>query len=45
VTATRLANGTTDYFEVFAYQDSGGALNSADTTSTRFETEYVRDAV
>lgn len=27
-TATVQANGTTDYFEVFAYQNSGGAINA-----------------
>jgi hypothetical protein len=42
VTATRAANGSTDYFEVFAYQDSGGGLNSADIVSTRFEAEFIR---
>lgn len=43
VTRTLQANGTTDYFEVFAYQDSGGALNTADTVGTVFEAEFVRN--
>lgn len=42
ITRTLQANGTTDYFEVFAYQDSGGALNSADTTGTVFEVSFER---
>lgn len=43
VTVSVPANGSGDYFEVGAFQDSGGALNTADTTSTRFEAEWLRD--
>jgi hypothetical protein len=42
VTRTLPANGTTDYFEAFAFQDSGGALNALDGSSTVFEAEYRR---
>lgn len=35
-------DGSTDYYEVFAYQDSGGALNSADTANTHFSAKWVR---
>lgn len=45
VTRTIQCNGTTDYLEVSAYQNSGGALNTSDTTGTVFEVEYVRDNV
>ena len=43
VTRTLLANGTTDYFEVFAYQNSGGNLDTADTTGTVFEVSFERN--
>ena len=29
-------NGTTDYVELYAYQDTGGSLNIGDLQSTRF---------
>lgn len=45
VTRTLYANGSTDYFEVFAYQDSGGAYNTADTVGTVFEVSYDRDDI
>lgn len=35
-------NGTTDYVEIFAYQNSGAALAVADTTSTRFAVWLTR---
>lgn len=43
LTVTVPANGSTDYFELGAFQDSGGSLNTADTTTTRFEAEWIRD--
>lgn len=43
LTVTVPANGSTDYFEIGAFQDSGGALNTADTATTRFEAEWIRD--
>lgn len=42
VTRTVQANGSTDYFEVFAYQDSGAGLNTADTVGTVFEVSFER---
>jgi hypothetical protein len=36
-------NGTTDYFELIGYQNSGGALDTADALSTRFEAEWLRN--
>lgn len=35
-------NGTTDYAEAYAFQDSGSATNTADQTSTRFSAEFIR---
>jgi hypothetical protein len=35
-------NGTTDYVEVWAYQNSGGALDTADTTGTIFTAKWLR---
>lgn len=35
-------NGTTDYLEVFGFQDSGGALNTADTANTFFSARWLR---
>lgn len=43
VVRTLQANGTSDYFEVLAFQDSGGNLNTADVTNTVFEAVYARD--
>lgn len=37
------ANGTTDYFECFAYQNSGGGLNIDDPTSTYFSVKWIRE--
>lgn len=34
-------NGSTDYAEVFAYQDSGGSLNIVDTNSTFFSARWI----
>lgn len=42
VSISLFANGTTDYFELFGYQDSGGSLNTADTTSTNFQAAMFR---
>lgn len=42
VTMTLPFNGTGDYVEAWAFQDSGGALNTADTVGTRFEVAYER---
>jgi len=39
-----LVNGSTDYLEVFGFQDSGGALNTADTTNTFFSVRWLREA-
>lgn len=39
------ANGTTDYFEMFVYQNSGGALDVLGSASTRasiFSVSYIR---
>lgn len=44
VTVTLEANGTTDYFECFGYQDSGAGLNLTDGNSTRFEARMCRRA-
>lgn len=43
VTKTVAVNGTTDYIEVFAFQDSGGSVNAVDGLSTCFEVEWLRD--
>lgn len=43
VTVTLDSNGVSDTFSVFAFQDSGVSLNIVDTTSTRFEAEYLRE--
>lgn len=37
-------NGSTDYLEVFGFQDSGGALNTADTTNTYLAVEWLRES-
>lgn len=42
-TRTLLANGTTDYFEVFAYQNSGASLDTADIVGTVFEVVFERN--
>lgn len=42
VTKRVLFNGSTDYAEAFAFQDSGGNLNAVDGTSTVFEAEMCR---
>lgn len=44
VTRQYEVNGTTDYVEVFGFQDSGGALNTADTTNTYVAARWLRDA-
>jgi hypothetical protein len=36
-------NGTTDYVECFAYQNSGGAFNLEDATGTFFAGKWLRD--
>jgi hypothetical protein len=36
-------NGSTDYAELVAYQNSGGALDTADVLSLRWEAEWLRD--
>lgn len=36
-------NGSTDYLECFAYQNSGGALSTADVTSTFFSAKWIRE--
>ncbi len=36
-------NGTTDYLECFAYQNSGGALSTADVASTFFSARWLRE--
>jgi len=36
-------NGTTDYVEVFAYQNSGGNFNIEDTSGTFFAAKWLRD--
>jgi hypothetical protein len=40
-TRTIYADGD-DYFEVFAYQNSGGALDTADIVGVYFECEFIR---
>jgi hypothetical protein len=37
-------NGTTDYIEVFPFQDSGGALNTADVTNTFVSVKWLRES-
>jgi hypothetical protein len=42
-TRTLYANGTTDYFEINAYQNSGGILATASTLDTCFEVVFERE--
>jgi hypothetical protein len=37
-------NGSTDYVELFAYQNSGGAYDVADATSSFFSAKWVRES-
>lgn len=37
-------NGTTDYLQCFAFQDSGGAINTADVVATYFSVKWLREA-
>lgn len=37
-------NGSTDYVEAFPFQDSGGALNTADVTNTFFSVKWLRES-
>jgi hypothetical protein len=37
-------NGSTDYLEIFGFQDSGGALNTADVVNTYFSVTWVRES-
>lgn len=37
-------NGSTDYLEVFGFQDSGGAINTADIVNTYFSVTWLRDS-
>jgi hypothetical protein len=36
-------NGTTDYIELVAFQDSGSSITTADLTNTFLTAEFVRD--
>jgi len=44
VSALFYANGTTDYFEVYQYQNSGGTVSTAAQTQARFSGVLVRAA-
>lgn len=37
-------NGSTDYLQTFAFQDSGGALNTADIVATYFSVTWLRES-
>lgn len=37
-------NGSTDYLQCFGFQDSGGALNTADVVATYFSVKWLRES-
>ncbi len=37
-------DGATDYLEIFPFQESGGALNTADVTNTFFSVKWLRES-